>query len=214
MKILKVNPENLRESEGALLEAARVLYQGGSVVMPTDTVYSLAVDATREATVERLFKLKKRPKEKAVSVIVQDMEMLKKIALLDKRVERAADLLWPGPLTVILKNRFRLPKGLSAGKQTIGVRIPDYKLARYLVDLLGRPVTATSANITGRQPARKIDEVLEQFEKEFLKPDLILDAGELKCVQPSTVLDMTGKEPRIVRIGPVSKKKLLEILSI
>ena len=83
MKILKVNPENLRESEGALLEAARVLYQGGSVVMPTDTVYSLAVDATREATVERLFKLKKRPKEKAVSVIVQDMEMLKKIALLD-----------------------------------------------------------------------------------------------------------------------------------
>ncbi len=214
MKILKINPENLRDSETALLEAAKTIYQGGSVVIPTDTVYSLAVDATRDITVDRLFKLKKRPKEKAISVIVRDLEMAKKIAMIDRRLERAAGLLWPGPLTVILKSRFRLPPNLTDGRQTIGVRIPDYKLNQYLVELLGRPITATSANITGLQPARKIEEVIGQFENEYLKPDLILDAGELKCTQPSTVLDLTGQEPKIVRIGPVNKKKLMEILNI
>ena len=214
MKILKVNPENLRESEKALLEAAKVIYQGGSVVIPTDTVYVLAMDATRDITVDRLFKLKKRPKEKAVSVIVCDLEMAKKIAIINQRLEQAADLLWPGPLTVVLKSKFRLPSNLADGRSTIGVRIPDYKLTRYLVELLGRPITATSANITGLQPARKTKEVIEQFENEYLKPDLVLDAGELKCTQPSTVLDLTGLEPKIVRIGPVSKQKLMEILSI
>lgn len=213
MKILKVNPENLRESEAALLEAAKVIYQGGSVVIPTDTVYGLAFDATRELTVDRLFKLKKRPREKAVAVIVRDLDMIKKIALVDRRIERVAHILWPGPLTVVLKSKFKLPRNLNLGKATIGVRIPDYKLARYLIELLGRPITATSANITGQEPARKIDDVLKQFSKERLKPDLVLDAGELKCTQPSTVLDLTTSEPKIVRVGPVSKTKLMEILN-
>lgn len=214
MKILKVNPENLRESEKALIQAAQVIYQGGTVVIPTDTVYGLAADATRDITIERIFKTKKRPKQKAISVIVSDLNMAKKIAFIDSRLERSADLLWPGPLTVVLKSKLSLPRVLTAGKSTIGVRVPDYKLTQYLVGLLGRPITATSANVTGQQPARKIDEVIDQFKNQYIKPDLILDAGELKCSQPSTILDLTTGQPKIVRIGPVSKKKLLEILSI
>ena len=214
MRILKVNPENLRESEKALISAAQVIYRGGSVIIPTDTVYGLAVDATREIMVNRLFKIKKRPKEKAVAVLVSDLKMAKKIALFDKRLEKAAELVWPGPLTVILKSKLNLPRNLTAGKATIGVRIPDYKLVQYLISLLGRPIAASSANITGQPPSLNIEDAINQFKNQYARPDLILDAGELKCSQPSTILDLTGREPKIVRVGPVSKKKLLEILSI
>ncbi|PJE59954.1 MAG: threonylcarbamoyl-AMP synthase [Candidatus Portnoybacteria bacterium CG10_big_fil_rev_8_21_14_0_10_44_7] len=214
MKVLRVNPENLRESEKAIIEAAKIIYRGGSVVLPTDTVYGLAVDATRDITIDRLFKIKKRPKEKPVSVFVSDLPMARKIAFFDQRLERAAEVIWPGPLTVILKSRYKLPKNISGIQNTIGVRIPDYKLVRYLIELLGRPITATSANLSGQQPATDVQAVMAQFANQFLKPDLILDAGQLSPSQPSTVLDMTDPEPKIVRVGPVSKQKLLEILSV
>jgi L-threonylcarbamoyladenylate synthase len=107
-----------------------------------------------------------------------------------------------------------LPEKLTAGKETIGLRIPDYKIIHMLLAEMPRPLTATSANISDRSSSTKIEEVLVQFRKEFLKPDLVLDAGDLKFSEPSTVLDMTAGKPRITRIGATNPKKLLEIIFI
>jgi len=214
MRILKVNPENLRESEEAVIEAAKVMLAGGMIVFPTDTVYGLGCDATDEIALRRIFKVKKRLQKKPLSIIVRDIAMAKKVAFIDRRLERALNVVWPGALTVILWRRHKLPEVLTSGQETIGLRIPDYKLTYLLSENMGRPYVATSANISDEPATTKISQVLKYFEKSYLKPDLVLDAGDLKCCEPSTVLDLTAAKPKIVRIGPVDKKKLLEILSV
>jgi len=214
MKILKVNPENLRDSEDAIIEAAKVMLGGGTVVFPTDTVYGLGCDATDESAILKVFKIKGRSEAKPLGVVVRDVLMAKKIASVERKIERALEVVWPGAVTVILWRKYKLPEILTAREQTIGLRIPDYKLIHLLSENMGRPFVATSANISGEQATTKIGQVIKYFEKNPYRPDLILDAGDLKCCEPSTVLDLTGEKPKIVRIGPVNKDKLLEILSI
>ncbi|KKS26210.1 MAG: Sua5/YciO/YrdC/YwlC family protein [Parcubacteria group bacterium GW2011_GWA2_42_11] len=214
MKILKVNPENLRDSEEAVIEAAKVMLSGGVVVFPTDTVYGLGADATSARAIDKIFRLKKRDVKKPVSIVVRDLIMAKRVAIVDKRLERALNIVFPGAVTVILLKKYKLPENLTAGGRTIGLRIPDYKLIQFLSENMGRPYVATSANISGEQATTKIGEVIKYFENSLVKPDLILDAGDLKFSQPSTVLDLTGEHPKIIRIGPVSPKKLNEILAI
>lgn len=214
MKILKVNPENLRESEEAIIESAKVMLAGGTVVFPTDTVYGLGCDATNEQAVKKIFRIKGRKDTKPLAVIVRDVAMAKKVAFIDSRLEKALNIIWPGAVTVILWRRHKLPAVLTAKEETIGLRVPDYKLMHLLSENMGRPFVATSANISGEQATNKIKEVLKHFEKNAFGPDLILDAGDLKCCEPSTVLDLSKEKPKIVRIGPVNKDKLLEILSI
>ena len=214
MKILKVNPENLRDSEKAIVEAAKIMLAGGTVIFPTDTVYGLGCDATNEQAVKKIFKIKGRKETQPLAIIVRDLAMAKKVAFVDRRLEKALNIIWPGAITVILWKKYKLPEVLTAKEQTIGLRIPDYKLTQFLAENMGRPYVATSANISGKQATNKISEVLKHFENNFLKPDLILDAGNLKCCEPSTVLDLSKEKPKIVRVGPVNKKKLLEILSV
>lgn len=214
MDIIKIDPENLRASQYAVEKAAQVIWRGGVVVIPTDTVYGLAADATNEQAVRRVFKIKKRPETKPLPLIIRDLEMAKKVAFIDKRLERILNLIWPGPVTALLEKKFNLPEIVTAGKKTIGLRIPDYKLIHLLIENFGRPLTATSANLSGQPSSNKIDEVLGQFRKEFFRPELVLDAGELKFSEPSTVIDLSTPKPKIIRIGPVSPKKLMEILSI
>ena len=212
MRILKVNPENIRESEEAIIEAARVMLAGGAGVFPTDTGYGLGVDATNEKAIRKIFKIKQREQEKALSVIVRDIAMAKKVALIDSKIEKSLKNILPGAITVILRKKDKLPEILTAGKETIGLRIPDYKLTHLLCENMGRPFVATSANISGEIETTKIASVFKYFEGAIHRPDLILDAGNLKCSQPSTILDLSGFLPKIVRVGPVSKGKLLEIL--
>ena len=214
MRILKVDPENLRESEEAIVEAAKVMLAGGTVVFPTDTVYGLGCDATNENAIRKIFKLKNRATDKPLAIIVRDSAMAKKVAFIDQRLERAMDVMFPGAITVILWRRHKLPAILTANKETIGLRIPDYKLTHLLSENMGRPYVATSANVSKEPATTKIEQVIRYFEKSFAKPDLILDAGDLKFSEPSTVLDLTVEKPKIVRIGPVNRKKLLEILSV
>jgi len=215
MRIIKVNPENLRESEEAIIDAAKTMLEGGLVVFPTDTVYGLGCDATNEAAIRKIFHAKQRAENKPLPIIVRDLEMAKKVAFIDSRLERALNLIWPMPITVILSKKEKLPDILTAGKKTIGMRVPDYKLTHLLSENMGRPYVATSANLSDEPATTRIAKVLDFFEKRsVLKPDLILDAGDLKFSEPSTILDLTMAKPKIVRIGPVNKKKLMEILSV
>ena len=213
MRILKINLNNLKESIDAISEAVETIKNGGVVVYPTDTIYGLGVNALNPEAISRLFKIKRRPSEKAVPVIVNDVEMARKIAYIDYRKNETLKKIWPSPVTIILQKKDTVPDILTGTKDTIGIRIPDSKSARILVSSLGAPITATSANISGEEPSLDIQKIIDRFNQVNDKPDLILDAGILPPSEPSTVLDLSGQKPKILRIGPVKKEQLLDILS-
>ena len=180
-------------------ELLKIIKQGGVVVFPTDTVYGLLADATNEKAVKKIFKIKKRLKEKPIPLFVKDIEMAKKFAYINKKQENLLNFFWPGKLTAVLKRKNNLPRIIFGNKKTIGLRIPNFKLLSTLLKKLDRPLTGTSANISGKPASTKIREVLKQFESAKEKPDLILNYGNLKFSLPSIVIDLTGKKTRILR---------------
>ncbi len=187
----------------AVEKAVKFLERGQVVMCPTDTVYGLLADATNDKAVEKVFEIKKRNREKAIPIFIKDIKMAKRTAIMDKDMEEFLGEIWPGKITVALKRKKNcgLSKKLFSRKKTIGLRIPDYKLINEILNKINRPLTGTSANISGRASSTKTKEILEQFEKQEVKPDLILDAGILPESFPSTVVDFSNDKPKIVRKG-------------
>ena len=212
MEIIKINLSTDWNNPEIIHKAVTVIQRNGVIVYPTDTVYGLGVIALRTHCLERLFKLKKRPQTKPVPIMIGNIAMAKKLALVDRRTEKVLEAVWPGPVTVVLAKRQIVPDILTAGKRTVGLRIPDCRLIQILLASLGEPITATSANFSGSSPLVSAVEVIKVFEKAYPRPDLILDAGDLPNNPPSTVLDLTGSQPKILRVGPTSKENLLESL--
>ena len=159
MRILKINLNNLRESIDAISEAVETIKNGGSIVYPTDTIYGLGVNALNNEAISRLFKIKRRPLGKAIPVIINNIEMARKIAYIDYRKDKILRKIWPSPITVILHKKDTVPNILTGAKDTIGIRIPDSELARILVSSLDAPITATSANISGEEPSLDIQKL-------------------------------------------------------
>ena len=211
MEIVKINFSNPDISY--IEKAVKVVRLGGVIVYPTDTVYGLGADALRISSIERLFKIKKRPLNKPVPVMVKDIEMAEEIAFIDDKTKMILKKIWPGPVTVVLRKRSIVPTILTAGRENIGLRIPDCLVCEKIMEILDAPITCTSANISGESPCVCSEDVIKAF-KDYPRPDLILDAGCIKHSLPSTVLDLTGKKPKFLRIGPVNKKDLLKILGI
>jgi L-threonylcarbamoyladenylate synthase len=188
-----------RDFKKTVKVAVKSIKQGEVVVCPTDTVYGLIADATSEAAVKKLLKIKKRNTRKPVPIFVKDIKTAKKLALIDNQQEKILKEVWPGKVTVVLKRKNKLPKVLFRNKKTIGLRIPDYKIINQLLLIINRPLTGTSANISGQPPSTKIKEVISQFKNKRFQPDLIIDAGNLPKSKPSTVLDLTTWPPKILR---------------
>ncbi len=189
-----------RPSAAAVKKAALVLKKGGVVAFPTETVYGLGANLLDKKAVERVYKIKNRPRNKPLTVHVADTASVKKIT--GKIPLRAAKLIekyWPGPLTVILRDR--------RGKKT-GFRMPDNKIALDLIRKAGVPVVAPSANISGNKPPRDAKEVLRDLDG---KIDLVIDGGKTAIGIESTVVDMTGRTPRILREGAISKAEIEQI---
>jgi len=200
------------DNNQAIELAVGVIQRGGSIVYPTDTVYGLGVSVLRPYAVERLFKIKKRPESKPAPIMVKNIEMAKKLAYIDAKTERILRGVWPGQVTVILKKRSIVPDVLTAGLRTVGLRISSHYFAQLLIENLDEPITATSANLSGEPSLGSVAEIIKIFNNTYPRPDLILDAGELPLSPPSTVLDLTSSQPKITRVGPVSKKDLMEML--
>jgi len=213
MEIIRFNLSGkLDDLDNKIIQIAiGVIQRGGSIVYPTDTVYGLGVNALQVYSVERLFKIKKRPKTKPVPVMVRDIEMTKKLAFIDRKTEKILKAVWPGPVTIVLNKRQIVPDILTAGRRTVGLRIPDCPFTQVLMENLEEPITVTSANFSGQQPLTSSAEVIKTFEKAYPRPDLIIDAGDLSENSPSTVLDLTSPQPKILRVGPVNKKQLLNM---
>lgn len=190
-------------SPDAVRIAVEYLQRGQTIVCPTDTVYGLLADATNEKAVQRVFEIKKRDKKKALPVFIKNIEMAKKYAIMDKDMEMFLDEIWPGKITVALKVKKNsgLPKIVYAAKQTIGLRIPDNKIVNQILEKLGKPVIATSANISGKPSSVKIEEIYNSFQDQDIRPDLILNCGDLPGSNPSSVIDFSNDKPKIIRRG-------------
>lgn len=186
------------------IDLAKILRDGGLVVVPSDTVYGMMVDATNEKAVRKLLQFKNRPIGKPISVFVSDWDMLERtVEITDKQKETVSQLL-PGPFTIVLPSRNTVCALLESERKTLGVRIPIYPFITDLVKEYGVPVTATSANISGRSPHYRVDSFLNDLtsqKKELI--DCIVDAGHLPHNKPSTVIDMSGSDVKIVRRGDI-----------
>jgi len=209
VKILDIK----KDYKSVLKETVRVIKDGGLVLFPSDTVYILAVDACNQKAVNKLLVFKNRWTGKAISVAVTNQKMAEEYVNLSKMSERIYKNLLPGPFTVVNKGKQRVAKGIEAEDGTLGIRIPDNKYILDLVNLLGKPITATSANLSGRSPhysVRSFFNILSKKKKNMI--DLVVDAGKLPRNKPSTVIDATEAEVKVLRKGDMmisSAKKFI-----
>ncbi len=187
-------------------KAVETIRNGGVVVYPTDTAYGLAVDATNPIAVKRLYEVKGRNFNKPVHVIFPSFVELNRVVKLNAPAKKIIQKLFPGPITIVLplKKNSGTWKQLSSGSGTLGFRMPDHKVVKHIVKTLGRPITATSANRSGRVTCYTVKAIRAQFKKSKLKPDYYLNGGKLKQVKPSTIVAINDHKVAVLREGPIS----------
>jgi L-threonylcarbamoyladenylate synthase len=191
----------------AIPRALEILRAGGLVAFPTDTVYGLGCLAFDQMAIESIYIAKNRPLEKAIPILIADVDDLDRVTRdLPDLARRLASRFWPGPLTLILPKRADLPAAVSA-TATVGVRVPDNDTARTLLRAAG-PMAVTSANLSGRESPRTVSEVIRQLDGRI---PLVLDGGETGGGVPSTVVDVSGAEPVILREGPLTLEQIKSI---
>ncbi|MDO8561398.1 MAG: L-threonylcarbamoyladenylate synthase [bacterium] len=208
-------------------EAVEILRAGGVILFPTDTQYGLGADALSDDAVEKIYAIKGRDERKPIHCIVSDVAMMEKYAEVPDMARMLAGEFLPGGLTLILKKREGIETGIAHGISTIGIRIPNNQFCMKLAKEFGRPFTATSANVSGQKTEHTVEAILEQFgpnnsysnvlkniriRKEEMPIDLVVDAGELPDSQPSTVVDLSGKEPVILREGAIPAADIWNLL--
>jgi len=204
----KIRPIDPQHPHADLIDAAvRLLENGGVIAFPTGSLYGLGADALNTDAVERVFTIKRRPLDKPLLILVPDRAVVFDLAAeVPPAAERLMDRFWPGQVTIVFKAFPELPSNLIAGTGRIGIRLPGHPVARALVSAFGRPITGTSANLSGQGGCHHIDELDAMLIEQL---DLVLDAGLLKEGIGSTVVDITGAEPIVIREGVVSKQAIL-----
>ena len=195
-------------TEESISQAAEILKQGGIVAFPTDTVYGLGAICTDEEAVKKIFAAKGRDEGKPLSILVASIEQAEKIALeIPEKARRLMEKYWPGALTVVLKKRPEISDVVSAGKDTIGIRMPNSRMTVSLLEAAGMPLAAPSANTSGKRSSVSAEDVICDLNG---KVDMILDGGICPVGISSTVVDLTGDKPIILREGTITKTMIDE----
>lgn len=193
--VLKVDPKNPDNEK--VLFSAKMLKAGSLVAFPTETVYGLGANLLKTEAVDRLYKVKKRPRHKPFTVHISNLNIIKKLnCSITKEARAMIERFWPGPLTIILR---------SKNGKNLGFRMPDNKVALKLIESSGVPVVAPSANISGDPPPRSPKEVLKNLNG---KIDVLLDSGRTRVGVESTVIDLTVTPPKVLREGAIKAKEL------
>jgi tRNA threonylcarbamoyl adenosine modification protein (Sua5/YciO/YrdC/YwlC family) len=212
MEIITLDFKDEARLEAQLNEAAAFLRAGKTIIYPTDTVYGLGCDALNEAAVLKVNRIKEWKGEKPLSIIVRDLEEMKKYCFLGARNKRAMEKLLPGRFTFILPGAKNVPAAVTAGKDTIGFRIPAHPLTISLAYLFPNPIVTTSVNREGEEPLNDPFKIVEYFRDQKEAPDLVLDGGKLANPHPSVIVDISSAHPRIVRSGKLGVQETLELL--
>ena len=207
-EIIKINSQ--RPEKNFIEKAARIIKKGDLVAFPTETVYGLGANALNKKAVKKIFEAKERPLDNPIIVHIAEIKDLSKLA---KDIPKEAKILvkkfWPGPLTLVLFKKKIVPNEVTAGSETIAIRMPKNKIALELIKKSGFPIAAPSANLAGRPSPTEAKDVFEDLGE---RVDLILDGGKTKIGVESTVLDLTVKPPLILRPGGVSLEELKKVL--
>lgn len=209
MPRVRVSP--VSPDPGVLEAAARVIDAGRVVALPTDTLYGLAADPFCPEAVERVFQIKGRAAERALLLIAADRaQVMRWVGPLPALGDPLADAFWPGPLTLLVSAPPTLAEAVSGGTGLVGVRVPAHAVARGLCRACDRPLTATSANVSG-QPAPADATDVERQLGDLV--DLLLDGGPAPGGEASTIVDITGSGARLVRAGAVEWGRVLECMN-
>ncbi|MBI4282418.1 MAG: threonylcarbamoyl-AMP synthase [Chloroflexi bacterium] len=189
--------------------AVSILLQGGVVAFPTDTLYALGAHAFIETAVRRVYRVKQRPLDMALPLLLADARDMEKVALhIPQMAWDLAEQFWPGALTLVLHKGPSVSALVTAGKDTVAVRVPNHPLALKLIEAVGTPLTGTSANKSGQGDPVTAEDVRQQLGEEL---DLILDGGACPLEAASTIVDLTLDTPRIVREGAIPASLLEQV---
>jgi len=206
-KIIKVDPIN--PDLNSIAVAAYIIKEGGIVAFPTETVYGLGANAFNEEAVSRIFEAKGRPKDNPLIVHLKSPDQLGMVSLVDDRIRRIAMKVWPGPVTFVLPRTRDLPPSVTAGLDTVAVRVPAHPVALALIDLSGTLIAAPSANLAGKPSPTAAQHVIEDLSG---RVDAIIDAGETFFGIESTIVNLVADPPVLLRPGAVGIEELEPIL--
>ncbi len=195
-----------------LREAADLVLKGEVIVCPTDTGYAFAANALDEKAVTKVFNLKGRAYSNPIHMAVSSTAEAEKYAYLNKAARHLAHTFLPGAITLVLPKKEIVPSLLVAGRDTVGIRIPDNKVILALAAMTNLPLTATSANISGRATPYTVQEVVEQLGDLIRQVALALDQGPLFPTGTSTIVDLSVKPPQILRHGRITEQEILKTL--
>lgn len=197
---LKLSPR--RPDVKKIKRAAKAIHEGGLVAFPTETVYGIAANVLDRKAIDRLYRIKGRPKHKPFTIHIADLNIINRMGCdITKDAEALINRYWPGPLTIILK---------SERGQKIGFRMPANKVALELIRMAKVPVAAPSANLSGKVPPKNASDVLRQLDGRI---DILLDAGPVEIGVESTVVDMTARPVKILREGAISRKEIMKAIA-
>ena len=199
----------LQPTEENLLMAAEIIKKGELVAFPTETVYGLGADGLNVEACKKIFAAKGRPSDKPLSLHVASIEMVEQVAKINSQAKKLFEAFCPGALTIILPKNKIVPDFVT-GKSSVGIRFPANEVALSFIRLAGVPIAAPSANLSGKTPPKTAQEVFDNLSG---KIPLILDGGQCQFGISSTIIDLTGSEPKILRHGAISEEKIWEVLS-
>jgi len=206
-KIFKIDDNKIDEK--SMEEMGEIIRKGGLVAFPTETVYGLGADALNEAAVKKIFEAKGRPGDNPLIVHFADIEDISEICFVTDEAKLLLEKFSPGPLTVILKKKDCVSDAVTAGLDTVAVRIPSNNTARKLIKASKRPIAAPSANISGKPSPTTFKDVNEDMQGRI---DAIIDGCDCEVGVESTVIDMTGDKPVILRPGGVTPGDIKKVL--
>ncbi|MBQ7794958.1 MAG: threonylcarbamoyl-AMP synthase [Lachnospiraceae bacterium] len=207
-KIIRIDME--KELDAQLLNAAEILKNGGVVAIPTETVYGLAANALEETASKKIYEAKGRPSDNPLIAHISCMDELPAlVSEIPEAGQKLAEKYWPGPLTMVFPKAKIVPYGTTGGLETVAVRMPSHPIANRLIKLAGIPLAAPSANTSGRPSPTKADHVIEDMDG---KIDMIIDGGEVGIGLESTIVDVSGEIPMLLRPGAITIEMLRETL--
>lgn len=194
---------DLSDFDAAVRLAAEQIALGAAIIYPTDTVYALGVDAASPRAIAAAYAAKSRSSAKPLSLCVADLEQARQCVAIDAQFEVLAQRFLPGPLTLVCASLGKLPPEVQAGFPGIGIRIPGHAFGPALARAVGHPITTTSANTSGRPPAIDRASAETAFADADEQPALLIDGGASPLARASTVVDLTGAEPKLIRAGAI-----------
>lgn len=208
-KVIKLDRETIRPEDFA--EAGRILKNGGLVAFPTETVYGLGGDALNPEASMMIYAAKGRPSDNPLIVHISEVSDIEKLAEDIPRIAYAlADRFWPGPMTMILKKKDIVPMQTTGGLSTVAIRLPSDEIARMLIKTSGVFVAAPSANASGRPSPTTAGHVIEDLSGRI---DMIIDGGACDIGLESSIIDLSGDEPMILRPGFITKEDFEEVVN-